>query len=259
MREIALDTETTGFDPLTGHRVVEIGCIELLNHIPTGNTFHQYLNPERDMPPEAEAVHGLSAQFLSDKPLFAAVADDFLAFIGDSPIVAHNAGFDMNFINAELTRVGKSKLPMDRSIDTVLIARRKFPGAPASLDALCRRFNIDTSSRGKHGALLDAGLLAQVYLELVGGREPGLALAAQENVPGAEIFSRAAPRPARPHAASAAELAAHAAFVGAFKTPALWLRVEEIAQSVVLIPPTPEPIPELDVPDVIDPVLEDVE
>lgn len=230
MREIVLDTETTGLDPTGGHRVVEIGCIELVNHMPTGNEFHIYLNPERDMPAEAEAVHGLSSDFLADKPLFSSLADDLLRFIGPSPIIAHNAGFDVGFLNAELRRAGKLPLASDRTIDTVMLARRKFPGAQASLDALCRRFQIDLSERGKHGALLDAKLLAKVYLELVGGREPGLALAAGEaafvtNV--TEIQTREARAP-RPHEASADELAAHAAFVAKLKNP-IWTRAEEPA------------------------------
>ncbi len=227
MREIVLDTETTGFDPLSGHRVVEIGCIELFNHMPTGREFHRYLNPERDMPAEAEAVHGLSAAFLADKPLFSSLADELLGFIGESPIIAHNAGFDMNFINAELRRIGRGPLAADRAIDTVILARRKFPGAQASLDALCRRFQIDLSERGKHGALLDAKLLARVYLELIGGREPGLALAASEVAAAAaaapeEKIERIAREP-RPHAARAEELAAHAAFVAKLKNP-IWLK-----------------------------------
>ncbi len=228
MREIVLDTETTGFDPLGGHRVVEIGCIELLNHMPTGREFHVYLNPERDIPAEAEAVHGLSAAFLADKPLFASLADELLEFVGDSPIIAHNANFDLNFINAELRRAGRGPLPPDRAIDTVVLARRKFPGAQASLDALCRRFQIDLSERGKHGALLDAKLLAKVYLELIGGREPGLALAnAEVAVTATETVTRTS-RAARPHAPSAEELAAHAAFLGKLKNP-IWLRTPEAA------------------------------
>ena len=223
MREIVLDTETTGFDPLQGHRVVEIGCIELFNHIATGNEFHAYLNPERDMPSEAEAVHGLSIAFLSDKPLFAAVADDMLAFIGQAPIIAHNAGFDMNFINAELKRIGRMGIPNDRAIDTVTLARRKFPGAQASLDALCRRFQIDTSERGKHGALLDAKLLSKVYLELIGGREPGLALAAAEVVSTQVMAQERAVRPPRSHAPSPEELAAHETFIATLKNP-IWLQ-----------------------------------
>jgi DNA polymerase-3 subunit epsilon len=223
MREIVLDTETTGFDPLQGHRVVEIGCLELLNHMATGQEFHVYLNPERDMPSEAEAVHGLSIAFLSDKPLFASIADDLLAFIGDSPIVAHNAGFDMNFINAELKRVGRAAIPNTRAIDTVTLARRKFPGAQASLDALCRRFQIDTSERGKHGALLDAKLLSKVYLELIGGREPGLALAATETTAAQAVAQERVARPPRPHAPSPEERAAHEAFVTGLKNP-IWLQ-----------------------------------
>lgn len=225
MREIVLDTETTGLDPASGHRVVEIGCIELINHLPTGNEFHRYLNPERDVPAEAEAVHGLSAAFLSDKPLFSSLVDDLLGFIGDSPIIAHNAGFDMGFLNAELRRAGKLPLGSERTIDTVMLARRRFPGAQASLDALCRRFQIDLSERGKHGALLDAKLLAKVYLELVGGREPGLALAAGETaVSAAEVQAREARTP-RPHEASAEELAAHEAFIMKLKNP-IWKRSE---------------------------------
>jgi DNA polymerase-3 subunit epsilon len=224
MREIVLDTETTGLDPLSGHRVVEIGCIELVNHMPTGREFHFYVNPERDIPAEAEAVHGLSRTFLADKPLFSSLADDLLGFIGDAPIIAHNAGFDMGFINAELRRAGKAPLAFDRTIDTVMLARRKFPGAQASLDALCRRFQIDLSDRGKHGALLDAKLLAKVYLELVGGREPGLLLASATEVATGpvEVETRTA-RPPRSHQASAEELAAHAAFIAKLKNP-IWLK-----------------------------------
>ena len=223
MREIVLDTETTGFDPLSGHRVVEIGCLELFNHMATGKEFHAYLNPEREIPSEAEAVHGLSNAFLATKPLFAAVADDMLAFIGDSPIVAHNAGFDMAFINAELKRVGKTPLAADRAIDTVTLARRKFPGAQASLDALCRRFQIDTTARNKHGALLDAKLLSQVYLELIGGREPGLALSALEAVATLEAAAERTVRTPRPHGATDEELTAHTTFVASLKN-AIWVR-----------------------------------
>lgn len=178
MREIALDTETTGLDPARGDRMVEIGCVEMFNRVRTGRHFHAYLNPERDMPAEAFAVHGLSTKFLSDKPLFSAVAEEFIAFIADSPLVIHNAQFDMKFINAELALVGRDAIPFERAIDTVTIARRKFPGAPAKLDALCKRFNIDLSARVKHGALLDAELLADVYLELMGGRQEAMHLAA---------------------------------------------------------------------------------
>lgn len=176
MREIVLDTETTGLKPAEGHRLVEIGCVELLNHMPTGRVFHEYLNPGRDMPEEAFRVHGLSEAFLADKPLFPEVAEAFLAFIAEAPLVIHNAAFDLGFINAELALAGLGRLPDARAIDTVRIARAKFPGSPASLDALCRRFGVDNSGREKHGALLDAELLAEVYLELIGGREPGLVL-----------------------------------------------------------------------------------
>src|SRR6266446_823611 len=178
MREIVLDTETTGLDPLRGDRLVEIGCIELLNRIPTGQTFHRYLNPERDVPAEAFAVHGLSREFLADKPLFAEVVADLLAFIGDAPLVIHNAGFDVGFINAELERCGKPWVARDRLIDTLLLARRKYPGGKNRLDDLCGRFGIDNSRRTKHGALLDAELLAEVYLELIGGRQAQLGLVA---------------------------------------------------------------------------------
>lgn len=174
MRQIAFDTETTGLDPVQGHRVVEIGCVEMINYIRTDNHFHAYLNPQRDMPIEAEKVHGLSADFLKDKPLFKDVAKDFLEFVGDSPLVAHNAGFDMKFINYELRQVGLQPFANDRSIDTLQIARKKYPGQAATLDALCRKFEIDLSARTLHGALLDAQLLADVYLELMGGRQVSL-------------------------------------------------------------------------------------
>lgn len=230
MRQIVIDTETTGLNPRTGDRIVEIGAIELLNHMPTGRTYQVYLNPERDMPAEAERVHGISAAFLADKPLFAAVCEEFLAFIGEAPLVAHNASFDIGFVNAELTRIGRDPLPTERTIDTVDLARRKFPGAQASLDALCRRFQIDLTQRTKHGALLDAELLAKVYLELVGGREPGLVLnvaTASTPAPANAAQSRAAiARPPRPHAPSAAESAAHAAFIATLKNP-LWNRPAE--------------------------------
>ena len=176
MREIVLDTETTGFEPNDGDRIVEIGAVELFNHIPTGKTFHQYINPERNMPEGAFSVHGLSEEFLSDKPVFKLIAQDFLEFIGDAKLVIHNASFDMKFINAELRWVKHDLLPLSRVVDTLAIARRKFPGSPASLDALCRRFSIDNSSRTLHGALLDSEILAEVYLELVGGRQPDLVL-----------------------------------------------------------------------------------
>ncbi len=176
MREIALDTETTGFEPSEGHRMVEIGCVEMQHHVRTGRVFHCYLNPERDMPEQAFQVHGLSTEFLQDKPLFKDSADDFLAFIGEAPLVIHNAAFDMKFLNHELGLLGKPRLPDNRAIDTVQMARQKFPGSPANLDALCKRFQIDLSARTKHGALLDAELLADVYLELMGGRQDAFAL-----------------------------------------------------------------------------------
>lgn len=220
MREIVLDTETTGLDPNSGHRIVEIGCVETRYHITTGESFHVYINPERDMPEEAFNVHGLSEEFLSDKPVFAEVVEDFLAFIGDSPLVIHNAEFDMKFLNAELKQVGRPLLDRARAVDTVAMARRKFPGAQANLDALCRRFEIDLSRRDKHGALLDAELLADVYLELRGGAQPGLELAGDSSRPdsSAVVVERQA-RPPRPHAPSPDELAAHAALVETLNDP----------------------------------------
>ena len=227
MREIVLDTETTGFDPASGHRVVEIGCVELINHVPTGEVFHVYLNPERDMPQEAFNVHGLSEEFLSDKPLFAAVAEKFVDFIGDATLVIHNADFDMKFQNWELQILGYPTMPRERAIDTVAMARKRFPGSPASLDALCRRFGIDNSARDKHGALLDAELLANVYLELIGGREPGLALASSRQAAASAAAQTGTVRQARaprPHAASEEERAVHGEFVAKL-TDALWLKV----------------------------------
>ena len=234
MREIVLDTETTGLDPVHGDRLVEIGCVEVFNHIATGETYHQYVNPQRDMPAGAFAVHGLSEEFLSGHPVFAEVADAFLDFIGDDPLVIHNASFDMGFINAELRRLKRRELPMSQSVDTVRMARHRFPGAPASLDALCRRFYIDNSSRTYHGALLDAELLAEVYLELRGGRQPGLSLAAAEAGASSEATANegeipapsADVRAARPHAATADEVAAHDAFVATLKEP-MWLAGED--------------------------------
>jgi DNA polymerase-3 subunit epsilon len=225
MREIVLDTETTGLDPETGDRIVEIGAIELFNHLPTGRTFHQYLNPQRDMPAGAFAVHGLSSEFLADKALFAAIAGDFLEFIKDAKLVIHNASFDMKFLNAELVWAGHARLPVDQAVDTLEIARRKFPGAQNSLDALCRRFGVDNSAREKHGALLDSELLAEVYLELVGGRQPGLMLgsgmqAASATAPVASApLVRATPLPLR---LTEAEQAVHDAFVASLGPNALW-------------------------------------
>jgi DNA polymerase-3 subunit epsilon len=227
-----LDTETTGFEPETGDRIVEIGALELLNHLPTGRTFHAYINPERPMPEAAFAVHGLGDDFLRDKPVFAQVAQDFVDFIGDARLVIHNAAFDMKFLNHELGRLGHRPMPMERAIDTVLLARRKFPGAPASLDALCRRFGIDNSGRTLHGALLDSELLAEVYLELIGGRQPdfGLSMDAAPlpraaHAEQAETAWRPRPRPAPlPPRITEEEEAAHQAFVASLGDGALWLR-----------------------------------
>lgn len=180
MREVILDTETTGLDPLQGHRLAEIGAVELINHLPSGRTFHTYINPERPMPPEAEAVHGLTTAFLKDKPVFAAIVDQFLEFIEDSKLIIHNASFDVGFLNAELSAVGRSPIMPDRVVDTLMLARQKHPMGPNSLDALCKRYGIDNSKRTKHGALLDSELLAEVYLELIGGRQTTFALAAAE-------------------------------------------------------------------------------
>src|SRR5512138_3989643 len=179
MREIVLDTETTGLDPIRGDRLVEVGCIELFNRMPTGQTFHRYMNPERDMPAEAFAVHGLSTEFLSTKPLFTEVVDEFLEFIGDAPLVIHNASFDISFINAELDRIKRAAIPRDRLVDTLLLARRKHPGVSNRLDDLCSRYAIDNSRRTKHGALLDAELLAEVYIDLIGARQSQLILASE--------------------------------------------------------------------------------
>ncbi len=220
MREVVLDTETTGLNPSTGDRIVEIGCVELVNHVATGKSFHQYINPQRSMPNEALRVHGLSDEFLADQPVMADVMADFIEFIGDAPLIIHNADFDMGFINAELKLLGQTQLQMSRAVDTVRLAREKFPGAPASLDALCKRFGIDNSSRSLHGALLDSQLLADVYLELIGGRQPDFELAADRVA--APVAARdAVRREPRPHAASEEELAAHKAFVKKLKSP-IW-------------------------------------
>ncbi|MBF0093959.1 MAG: DNA polymerase III subunit epsilon [Alphaproteobacteria bacterium] len=221
MREIVLDTETTGLDPNSGDRVVEIGCVELVNHLPTGATKQWYLNPDRDMPEGAFRIHGLSAEFLSDKPRFGDIAGDFLDFIGDSPLIIHNADFDLKFLNAELRRIGKESLAQGRAIDTVVLARRKFPGAQANLDALCKRFGIDNSNRSMHGALLDSELLAEVYLELLGGREPGLALTETTGSAASGAKAARTPRPSRPHAPTEAEAEAHQAFLGRLSDP-IW-------------------------------------
>jgi DNA polymerase-3 subunit epsilon len=221
MREIVLDTETTGLDPEQGHRLVEVAAVELVDHLPTGRSFHSYVNPERDMPEDAFRVHGLSAAFLRDYPLFAEVVDPLLEFLADSRLVIHNAAFDVRFLNAELTRVGREPLPQGRALDTLFLAQRRFPGAPNSLDALCRRFAVDNSARTRHGALLDCELLAEVYLHLIGGRQIGLGLALPGQRQGVAAAARPV-RPARPHAPSAAELAAHAAFVAKLDDP-VWL------------------------------------
>ncbi|MBJ2149606.1 DNA polymerase III subunit epsilon [Paracoccus sp. IB05] len=230
MREIVLDTETTGFDPEQGDRIVEIGAVELFNHLPTGKVYHQYINPERDMPQGAFEVHGLSSEFLSDKPVFAKIGQAFVDFVGDAKLVIHNAAFDMKFLNFELKRMGLADIPWARAIDTLAIARQRFPGSPASLDALCRRFGVDNSRREKHGALLDSEILAEVYLELVGGRQPDLVLApVQSNSPAnagqTDGDWRPRPRPtALPARITAAETAAHEAFVAKLGDAAIWLK-----------------------------------
>jgi DNA polymerase-3 subunit epsilon len=230
MREIVLDTETTGFEPSEGHRVVEIGAVELINSLPTGRTYHQYINPERLMPKEAFEVHGLGDDFLRDKPLFAAIGRAFLDFVGDARLVIHNAAFDMKFLNFELDRAGLPKLQWDRVTDTLAMARQKFPGAQASLDALCRRFSVDNSARQKHGALLDSEILAEVYLELIGGRQRDFGLSSR-TAAGAttgttdEAVWRPRPRPAPlPDPMTEAEAAAHAAFVAGLGEGAIWLK-----------------------------------
>jgi DNA polymerase-3 subunit epsilon len=227
MREVVLDTETTGFDPETGDRIVEIGAVELMGHVATGRTYHQYINPERAMPEEAFQVHGLGDDFLRDKPRFAEVGRAFLEFIGDAKLVIHNAAFDIKFLNAELKWMGLPQIPWDQAIDTLEIARKRFPGSPASLDALCRRFNIDNSSRTLHGALLDSEILAEVYLELIGGRQPDFGLSTmpgEASEGGAQTW---APRPRPtplPSRLTAEEAAAHAQFVAQLGDDALWLK-----------------------------------
>ena len=231
MREIVLDTETTGLDPAEGHRIVEIGAVELVNTLPTGRVYHQYINPERPMPPEAFQVHGLGDDFLRGQPRFAEIADAFAAFIAEDRLVIHNATFDMAMINAEFARLGRPALPPERAVDTLAIARRRFPGAQASLDALCRRFGVDNSGREKHGALLDCELLAEVYLELQGGRQHGFALQVARTVSGAAPSAGTGSAPARrrprplPSRLAEAERAAHAAFVAELGDGALWHRL----------------------------------
>ena len=231
MREIVLDTETTGFDPEKGDRIVEIGAIELLNHMPTGRVYHQYINPERSMPKEAFDVHGLGDEFLRDKPVFRKIGQEFLDFIGaDSKLIIHNASFDMKFLNWELKTMGLPQIDYARAVDTVLMARAKFPGSPASLDALCRRFGIDNSMREKHGALLDSEILAEVYLELIGGRQPDFGLNSDEaarktNAGPVDDGWRPRPRPVPlPSRITASEAEAHAAFVAKLGDSAIWLK-----------------------------------
>jgi len=215
MREIVLDTETTGLDPTDGHRVIDIGCVELVDHFPTGRTYQCYLNPERDVPDEVQKVHGITTEFLQDKPLFAHVVDEFLEFIGDAPLVIHNASFDLKFLNAELKRVSLPAIPLERAIDTIDIAKSKVPGARYSLDELCRRFSIDLTSRTLHGALLDSQLTAQVYLELVGGRQKHLLLTPVDEISTISLEVRVArvrPEPLRPRL-SELEIEVHATFI----------------------------------------------
>ena len=234
MREIVLDTETTGLDPREGHRLVEIGCVEIINFVSTGNTFHGYINPERSMPAAAYEVHGLSEEFLAGQPVFKEIADALLSFLGNSKLVIHNAAFDLSFLNLEFRKIGKPELPFSRTIDTVAMARKLFPGAPASLDALCRRFLIDNSSRGKHGALIDAELLSEVYLGLRGGRQPDLHFLNEENTEEKElkdkelngISDHTARRPSRNYSASEEELSAHRKLLDSLVDP-LWLRENE--------------------------------
>ncbi|MBL8571785.1 MAG: DNA polymerase III subunit epsilon [Phreatobacter sp.] len=228
MREIILDTETTGLDPLRGDRLVEIGGIELINHFPTGRTYHVYINPERSMPEEAFRVHGLSSEFLGDKPKFAEVVAEFSAFIEGAKLVIHNASFDMGFINAELKRTGRPAFPSEFVIDSLSLARRRFPGGANSLDALCSRFGIDNSRRTKHGALLDAELLAEVYIELIGGKQTSLGLAearpAAVRAARADVPARARPQPLAPRL-SAADIEAHGRLVAELGDKAIWLDI----------------------------------
>ncbi|MEM5541333.1 DNA polymerase III subunit epsilon [Sulfitobacter sp. AS92] len=225
MREIVLDTETTGFDPESGDRIVEIGAVELMNHMATGETYHQYINPERGMPEEAFQVHGLGDDFLRDKPKFAQIGKSFLDFIGTSKLIIHNAAFDIKFLNAELRWMGLPQIPWEQALDTLEIARKRFPGSPASLDALCRRFGIDNTSRTLHGALLDSEILAEVYLELIGGRQPDFALSSAPEQQAGQPDSRWTPKPRPnplPSRLTEAEAAAHAEFIGKLGDDVLW-------------------------------------
>lgn len=224
MREIVLDTETTGLDPMNGDRIVEIGCVELINHVQTGKTYHQYINPERSISQEVVNVHGLTEEFLSDKPVFKEIADDFLDFVGDSVLVIHNAAFDLKFLNAELNWAERPSLSQCPVVDTLLIARKKFPGSRVNLDELCKRFNIDNSSRSVHGALLDSQLLAEVYLELLGGKEPDFLSKKKENTDNSLNLKEKKEkvlRPARTFPISDAEAEAHQAFLETIKNN-LW-------------------------------------
>lgn len=231
MREIVLDTETTGLDPAKGDRIVEIGGVELLNHIPTGRSLHLYINPERDMPTEAFNVHGLSEEFLSDKPVFADIAAEFVEFVEDARLVIHNASFDMGFLNAELARVGRPKIPFDQALDTLFLARRRNPGGPNSLDALCSRYGIDNSRREKHGALLDAELLAEVYIELIGGRQANLTLVETGSRSSADGPARVAPRPQplKP-LITVEEKTAWTSFVAGIGPTAIWRKYRELPE-----------------------------
>lgn len=227
MREIVLDTETTGLNPRGGDRLIEIGCVELINRYPTGREYHVFINPERDVPAEAQAVHGIATEFLLDKPLFSALADEFLAFIANAHLVIHNASFDIGFLNFELERVGKPALTMDRVTDTLALARRKHPSGPNSLDALCKRYGVDNTMRVKHGALMDSVLLAEVYLELLGERQGALTLgsASAANVVTSGQVGRAAQRPTPlPSRLTPEDEAAHAAFVATLGANAIWLQ-----------------------------------
>ena len=233
-REIVLDTETTGLSPQQGDRLVEIGCVELINHIPSGRHYHVYINPQRDMPQEAFRVHGLSEEFLRDKPLFGAVASDFRAFIGDATLVIHNAPFDMGFLNAELEKTGQPRLT-NTVIDTVMVARQKHPGARVSLDALCKHYGIDNSRRALHGALLDSEILAEVYLELIGGKQVSLALIAESQVSGADAIATRAVVPQRPNALpsrlTSEEAAAHAVLLAKMGADAILAQYAEATQA----------------------------
>ncbi len=228
LREIVLDTETTGLDPKDGHRIVEIGAVELIDHLPSGATFHRYVNPERDMPQEAERIHGLTGAFLARHPVFAEIVEEFLDFIADSPLVIHNASFDLRFLNAELRRCGRDPLPPARAIDTLLLAQRKFPGQSNSLDALCRRFGVDAAHRKLHGALLDSELLAEVYLHLIGGRQAALGLETGRRETAAKRGPPRRRRAPRPHAPTAEERTAHEAFLATLENP-LWLEAAATA------------------------------